>query len=82
MNLNNLITDEDNKVLHELKRLISIIKPKYFSLGRDINKFMDTVEKFGKLKEESHGVIMESVSCDSSGGSATLRVRQTVITNT
>ena len=82
VNLNNLITDEDNKVIHELKRLIGIIKPKYFSLGRDINKFMDTVEKFGKLKEESHGTVLESISGSSVVGNTLVRVRQTVITNT
>ena len=85
MDLKNLITNEDREVLHELHRLIPVVKNKWFSMGRDMDKLMKLCNSFGVVKENKevvHGVIMESVSCDSSGGSATLRVRQTVITNT
>jgi hypothetical protein len=80
--LQNLITNEDREVIHELTRLTPIIKNKYFSLGRDIDRFMKLIGSFGQLKEETHGTILESFSCSSSSGNTTLRVRQTVITNT
>ena len=51
MNLQNLITNEDRQVLHELHRILPVIKNKYFSLGRDIDKFMRLVDMFGKPKE-------------------------------
>ena len=53
MELKNLITDEDRGVLHELKRLLPIIKSKYFSLGRDIDKFMQYCNKFGATNDKS-----------------------------
>lgn len=52
MDLQNLITDSDKVVLHELKRLLPIIKSKYFSLGRDIDKFMKACERFGVPKND------------------------------
>ena len=51
MDLQNLITNEDREVLHELHRILPVIKNKYFSLGRDIDKFMKLVDMFGKPKE-------------------------------
>jgi hypothetical protein len=74
--LANLITNEDRETLHELKRLISIIKPKYFSLGRDMNKFQETIEKFGKVPE----IKIESVTCSAVVGNTLVRAKQTVIT--
>ena len=50
--LRNLITEEDRVVLHELKRLLPIIKSKYFSLGRDIDKFMSCCTKFGATNDK------------------------------
>ena len=52
MDLKNLITEEDRGVLHELKRLLPIIKSKYFSLGIDIDKFMKACEKFGASNDK------------------------------
>jgi hypothetical protein len=75
--LQNLITNEDREVLHELHRLINIIKPKYFSLGRDMNKFQDLINKFGKPPE----IKIESVSCSAIVGNVLVKAKQTVITN-
>ena len=80
--LNNLITNEDREVLHELHRIVPIVKSKYFSLGRDMNKFQDLINKFGQPKEENHATIVESCSGSGVSGNTLVRVRQTVITNT
>jgi hypothetical protein len=52
MELKNLITDDDRNTLHELRRLLPIIKSKYFSLGRDIDKFMQCCVKFGSINDK------------------------------
>ena len=51
MTLQNLITDEDRQVLHELHRIVPIVKSKYFSLGRDVDKLMKLLDLFGKPKD-------------------------------
>ena len=83
--LNNLITNEDREVLHELHRLIPVVKNKWFSMGRDMDKLMKLCNSFGVVKENKevvHGVIVESCSGSSVVGNTLVRVRQTVITNT
>ena len=80
--LQNLITNEDREVLHELHRLIPIVKNKWFSMGRDMDKLMKLCNSFGQIKEETHGTVLESISCSGISGNTLVRVRQTVITNT
>jgi hypothetical protein len=79
MDLKNLITDEDNRVLHDLKNLIPIVKNKWFSLGRDMDKLNKLVDSFGKIKEEPKTII-ESVTCSAVIGNTLVRAKQTVIT--
>ena len=81
--LANLMTNEDIKVVHDLKQLLPIVKNKWFSMGRDMDRLNKLLDSFGKLKEEvSHGVIVESCSGSSISGNTLVRVRQTIITNT
>jgi hypothetical protein len=74
--LQNLITNEDREVIHELHRITPIIKSKYFSLGRDIDKFMKLIEAFGKPPE----IKIESVTCSAIVGNTLIKARQTLIT--
>ena len=46
MNINQLLSEEELQVLHEMCRLIPVIKNKYFNLGRDFDKFSKVCVKF------------------------------------
>jgi hypothetical protein len=74
--LANLITNEDREVLHELKRIIPIVKNKWFGLGRDMDKLNKLIDHFGKPPE----VKIESVTCSGVVGNTLITARQTVIT--
>ena len=51
--LANLITNEDREVLHELHRLIPVVKNKWFSMGRDMDKLMKLCNSFGQIPKEN-----------------------------
>jgi hypothetical protein len=51
MNLNNLITDEDNKLIHDIKILALPMKNRWFALGRDVDKLVKLLEQLGKAPD-------------------------------
>lgn len=52
MEFKNLITDEEHSALKELCVIIPIVKAKYFSLGRDMDKLAKLFTVFGSTKEK------------------------------
>jgi len=46
----NLLTDDEVEAVKQLRELIPIVKNKWFSLGRDIDKFMKLCDKFSPKK--------------------------------
>ena len=61
--LNNLISDEDNKLLHEIKQLAPPLKNRWFAMGRDVDRLIKLLEQFGKPKEVAN--VVEPNSSDS-----------------
>ena len=51
MDLKNLITSEELQILHDICRQIPSIKNKWFSMGRDMDKFSKMCERLQRLEK-------------------------------